>query len=147
MWLYFDGVINWVKAIFPHYRKDMKGIEWGILYNEYKDYKYDPNVLEKRIIELIDDDEVTKKSGIYKFLLSGEKDPDRILHLRNFDKKISGKVYERQKGVCPMCDSSKYWELEEMEPDHIIPWVKGGKSVEENCQMLCMHHNRTKSGK
>jgi len=146
MWLYFDGVINWVKAIFPHYRKDMKGLEWGVLYNEYKDCKYDPDALEKRIVELIDDDEVTKKNGIYKFLLSGEKD-QLSLNLREFDDKIVKKVYERQKGICPMCNSEKHWELEEMEPDHIIPWAKGGKSVEENCQMLCMHHNRTKSGK
>jgi len=146
IWVYFQSVIEWVKRVFPHYRKDMKGIEWGILYNKYKDNKYDPIALEKRIVELIEDDDVTKKSGIYKFLLSGEKD-DSSLNLRKFDDKIVKKVYERQKGICPMCHSDKHLELEEMEPDHIIPWSKGGKSIEENCQMLCMHHNRTKSGK
>ena len=26
-------------------------------------------------------------------------------------------------------------------------WSKGGKTVEENCQMLCMKHNRIKSNK
>ena len=33
LWLYFQSVINWVKAIFPKYRREMKGIEWGFLYN------------------------------------------------------------------------------------------------------------------
>ena len=37
LWLYFQSVINWVKAVFPNYRKEMKGIEWGFLYNEFKD--------------------------------------------------------------------------------------------------------------
>ena len=151
IWVYFQSVIDWVERTFPREkdkkpRKDMKGIEWGILYNKYKDNKYDPIALEKRIVELIEDDEVTKKSGIYKFLLSGEKD-DSSLNLRDFDDKVVKKVYERQKGICPMCNSDKCLELGEMEADHIIPWSKGGKSVEENCQMLCMHHNRTKSDK
>jgi len=146
IWLYFKSVIDWVEVIFQPPRKEMKGLEWGIFYNEYKDFKYDPTTLEKRIKELIEDDEVENKKGIYKFLLNGEKDQSS-LNLRDFDKKITSKVYERQNGICPMCDFSKHYEFEEMEADHIIPWVKGGKSVEENCQMLCMHHNRTKSGK
>ncbi|MFA5247939.1 MAG: DUF262 domain-containing protein [Candidatus Paceibacterota bacterium] len=146
MWLYFQGVINWVKAIFSNYRKEMKGLEWGIFYNKYKDFKYTPSIMEDRIKELMDDDEVGNKKGIYKFLLSGEKDQSS-LNLRTFDEKITTKVYERQKGICPICDPSKHYEFEEMEADHIVPWVKGGKSVEDNCQMLCMHHNRTKSGK
>ena len=146
LWLYFQSVINWTKAIFPNYRKEMKGLEWGILYNKYKSINYDPTTLEKRIVELIDDDEVEKKKGIYEFLLSGENN-DKVLHLRTFNKKIISKIYERQNGVCPTCGSEKYYELEEMEADHIIPWIKGGKTIEENCQMLCIHHNRTKSGK
>jgi hypothetical protein len=28
LWLYFQGVMNWVKAVFPKYRREMKGIEW-----------------------------------------------------------------------------------------------------------------------
>lgn len=146
IWVYFQSVIDWVKGIFPHYRKDMKGIEWGILYNKYKDCKYDPIALEKHIVELIDDDEVGNKKGIYKFLLGGETDQSS-LNLRTFDEKTIRKVYEKQKGICPACNSDKHWDLDEMEADHIIPWSKGGKSIEDNCQMLCMHHNRTKSGK
>lgn len=146
IWVYFQSVIDWVKIIFPQYKNDMKGLEWGILYNKYKDCKYDPIALEKRIVELIEDDEVGNKKGIYKFLLSGETDHSS-LNLRIFDEKIIRKVYEKQKGMCPACNSDKHWNIDEMEADHIIPWSKGGKSIEENCQMLCMHHNRTKSGK
>jgi hypothetical protein len=146
LWLYFQSVISWVKVIFPNYRKEMQGLEWGILYNKYKDLKYDPVTLERRIKELIDDDEVQKKRGIYEFLLSEEKNLT-VLNLRTFNEKISRKVYERQNGICPTCDPEKQYKLEEMEADHIVPWIKGGKTVEENCQMLCMHHNRTKSGK
>jgi hypothetical protein len=146
IWLYFQAIISWVKETFPEYRKDMKGLEWGILYNKYKDNKYDSNGLEREIKKLIDDDEVTNKRGIYEFLLGGETD-QKILNLREFENKITTKVFERQKGVCPMCGSEKHYEFKDMEADHIIPWSKGGKTEERNCQMLCMHHNRTKSGK
>jgi hypothetical protein len=145
LWRYFNDVITWVKIIFPNWRKEMRGLEWGILYNKYEKNKYDIARLEKRIKELIDDDEVESKKGIYEFLLSGETE-QKVLNLREFSDKIKIKVYERQKGVCPKCGSEKVYEFEKMEADHIVPWSRGGKTVEENCQMLCMHHNRTKSG-
>lgn len=145
LWLYFQSVINWVKVIFPNYRSDMKGIEWGLLYNKYKDNNYDPAALEKRIEELIDDDEVQKNKGIYEFLLSGETE-EKVLNLRQFPDKMARRLYQYQKGICPMCGSGKTYTFEEMEADHIIPWSKGGKTEESNCQMLCKHHNRTKSG-
>lgn len=144
LWLYFQSVINWVKVIFPNYRSDMKGIEWGILYNKYKDNSYDPATLEKRIEELIDDDEVQKNKGIYEFLLGGETE-QKLLSLRQFPDKMARRIYQYQQGICPMCGSSKTYKFEEMEADHIIPWSQGGKTEESNCQMLCKHHNRTKS--
>jgi hypothetical protein len=66
LWLYFQIVINWVKATFPQYRKEMKGLEWGVLYNKYGTGKYDPKQLEARISELMQDDDITKFSGIYE---------------------------------------------------------------------------------
>ena len=70
LWVYFQNVINWIKIVFPNYRKEMKGLNWGKLYNSYKDKSYDPDVLEKAIQKLIQDDDVTKKSGMYEYLLS-----------------------------------------------------------------------------
>jgi 5-methylcytosine-specific restriction endonuclease McrA len=120
----------------------MKGLEWGRFYNEHKDKKLNAASLEKRIAELIDNDEVDNKRGIYEYLLTGD---EKTLNLRTFDVKIKVKQYEKQKGICPTC--KKYFEIDEMEADHIIPWTKGGKTIDKNCQMLCKQDNRTKSGK
>ncbi len=148
LWLYFNSVITWVKTIFPNYRKEMQGIEWGLLYNKYGNDKLDPQELEKRIVELMQDDDITKRSGIYEYLLSGE---EKHLNIRSFTDTMKRKVYEKQKGICPHCEMEKkektHWEIEEMEADHITPWCEGGKTEIENCQMLCKEHNRRKSNK
>jgi hypothetical protein len=146
LWQYFHNVIQWVKTTFTTYRKEMKGLPWGIFYNTYKDNTYDVAALEKRIIELIDDDDVTLQKGIYEYLLSGEsKDKERCLSLRSFSDKDKRKVFERQKGICTRCE--KQFDMEKMEADHITPWHKGGKTVIENCQMLCKDCNQRKAGK
>jgi len=142
LWQYFQEVIAWVERTFPNYRKIMKGLDWGRLYNTHKSDKLNAATLEQRIVELIDDDEVDSKKGIYEFLLTGN---EKTLSLRTFDDKTKTKVYEKQKGKCPVC--KKTFEFSEMEADHIIPWSKGGKTVLTNCQMLCRMDNRTKSGK
>ena len=142
LWLYFKSVIDWVMILFPHYRKEMKGIEWGYLYNKYHQNSYDSKAFEKRILELIDDDDVGSNKGIYEYLFDGE---EKHLSLRQFDDKTKRKVYEKQKGICAVC--GKHFEIEEMEADHIDPWHEGGKTVIDNCQMLCKHCNRRKSGK
>lgn len=142
LWLYFKSVIDWVMILFPHYRKEMKGIEWGYLYNKYHANSYDSKAFEKRILELIDDDDVGSVKGIYEYLFDGE---EKHLSLRQFDDKTKRKVYENQQGVCAVC--GKHFEIEEMEADHIDPWHDGGKTVIENCQILCRPCNRRKSGK
>ncbi|MBM2816239.1 MAG: hypothetical protein HW421_3001 [Ignavibacteria bacterium] len=142
LWRYFQDVISWVRATFPVYRSEMKGIDWGKLYNEYKDKVYDTKKLEDEILILIDDDDVQSIKGIYYYIFSRE---EKHLNLRQFDDKTKRKVYEKQHGICPICN--KHYELNEMEADHIIPWHEGGKTVIENCQMLCKFDNRTKSGK
>jgi len=145
LWLYFQSVINWVKATFPNYRKEMKGVEWGILYNKYKNEKYDTNKIEKEILKLIDDDDVQSIKGIFTYILTRE---EKHLNLRQFDEKIKRKVYEKQKGICLKCkEPNNHYQIKEMEADHIKPWHEGGKTVEENCQLLCKDHNRRKSGK
>jgi len=140
-WQYFQDVIHWVQKLFPVKRvKLMKGLPWGTYYNTYKDLVLKSSELEERIKALVDDDEVENKKGIYEYLLSGD---ERCLGLRAFSPKIAQKVYEKQQGFCAKC--GQHFEISAMEADHIVPWSKGGLTVEENCQMLCRHCNRTKS--
>lgn len=141
LWLYFQTVINWVKVTFPTYRKkQMQGLDWGIYYNKYGTGKYDPKALEKQIAALLDDEDVSNQKGIYEYLLDGN---ERHLNIRAFSPKMARTAYERQKGICPKC--KKHFTIEEMQADHITPWSKGGKTVPENCQMLCADCNRRKS--
>ena len=142
LWQYFQNVIAWVHKTFTKYRKEMKGVEWGRLYNKYKDVAYDAKELEEKTLKLIDDDEVQSLKGIYEYILTSE---EKHLNLRQFDDKTKRKVYEKQKGKCVWC--KKTFEFEEMEADHITPWHEGGKTTAENCQMLCKDDNRKKSGK
>jgi hypothetical protein len=140
LWDYFTKVIEWVTSTFTTYRKPMKSIAWGALYNTYKDTKIDPVKMEKRISELVADDEVQNNKGIYLYVLDGQ---EKHLNLRTFNDAQKLAAYERQKGICPLCD--KHYELSEMHGDHIVPWSKGGKTVPENCQMLCTADNIKKS--
>lgn len=147
LWLYFQAVINWTKATFPNYRNLMKGLDWGIFYNKYGKNAYDPKEFENRIVELLDDEEITNQRGIYEYLLSGN---EKHLNLRAFSEKIKRQVYEKQKGICPKCKAegkTEHYELDEMEADHITPWSEGGKTAIDNCQMLCRYHNRAKGSK
>lgn len=144
LWRYFQDVISWVNTTFTVYRKEMKGIQWGHLYNLYRDKIYDTTIIEEEILKLIDDDEILNIKGIYPFILTRE---EKYLNLRTFDEKTKRKVYERQKGICPRCGDEKHYQLNEMEADHVNPWHEGGRTEEKNCQMLCKDHNRRKSGK
>ncbi len=147
LWDYFQRVIEWVETLFPTYRKEMKGLPWGIYYNRYHQYKYDPQALEKEVSRLMADDDVTKKNGIYQYVLEkaiGNDDPS-VLSIRAFTDSQKRTAYEQQGGVCPHC--GKKCEYKEMEGDHITPWSKGGKTELANLQMLCQVCNRRKSNK
>lgn len=139
-WGYFQKVIQWVKTTFLVYRVEMKGIPWGALYNKHKDLTLDPKEIEIRVGSLMEDEDVTDKKGIYKFILTND---ERYLNIRTFDKKQKRQAYERQKGVCIRCNQK--FEIEDMEADHITPWSKGGRTDGENCQLLCDEDNRRKS--
>lgn len=143
LWLYFQAVITWVNSTFVVKRKKfMKGIEWGVLYNKYKEVIYDTKAIEAETAQLIADDEVEKKSGIYAYILTRD---ERLLGIRTFSDSVKQKVYEKQKGNCIIC--KKHFDISDMEGDHITPWHEGGKTLESNCQMLCKDDNRRKSGK
>ena len=142
LWEYFQSVIAWVRKTFTNYRREMASVAWGELYNEFKNAKLDTNKLEAEIKELMQDEDVTKKSGIYPYVLTRQ---EKYLNIRAFTDKMKRETYERQKGKCKKC--KKHFEIEEMEADHIKPWHEGGKTISKNCQMLCKECNRTKSGK
>ena len=142
LWLYFQAVISWIKATFPKYRREMKGLSWGILYNEFKTQKLDPKKLDEEVTTLMLDEDVENKKGIYPFVLTRK---ERLLNIRAFSVNHKREAFERQKGVCIKCGVN--FEINEMEADHITPWHEGGKTTAENCQMLCKHDNRIKSGK
>lgn len=141
LWDYFQKVIAWVRQIFTSYRREMANVNWGELYNKYKDKKFDGNKLETEIKNLMQDEDVSKKSGIYPYVLTRQ---EKYLNIRAFNDKMKREAYERQKGVCVKCGNT--FDIEEMEADHIKPWHEGGKTIAENCQMLCKQDNRTKSG-
>lgn len=156
---YYNSVMDWVGSKFKTYRKELKGQPLGIWYNKFqrgecagKLIEQDADTIEAKILELIDDDEVQTISGIYQYIIDGE---EKHLSLRTFDNKIAQRVYEKQNHKCPYCDQNKdghtystkkhEYALKDMEADHIVPWSKGGKTEESNCQMLCKWHNGHKS--
>lgn len=140
LWQYFQQVINWVKVVYPKYDKLQKGIDWGIYYNEHKDDKFNANDLAEKVSQYILDDDVTNKKGIFEYLIDGK---EKHLSIRAFSTAMKKSAYERQQGICPKC--GKHFEFDEMQGDHIKPWVKGGRTTAENCQMLCQTCNATKS--
>ena len=143
LWSYFQSVITWVEATFFKKRKRwMNGVEWGYLYNEFKDNVYNPKQIEMEIQNLMLDDDVTNKKGIYTYILTRN---EKYLSIRAFSDAQRQAAYERQQGVCTIC--GKHFKFEEMEADHITPWRDGGRTVPENCQMLCRECNRRKGGK
>ena len=142
LWLYYQSVINWVKAVFPKYRKEMKGLAWGQFYNQFKNQKFDYKKLEEEIDKLIQDEDLTNKKGVYEYVLTRK---EKHLNIRAFSDNKKRESFEKQKGICIKCEDE--FKIEEMEADHINPWHSGGKTSPENCQMLCKPCNREKSGK
>lgn len=140
LWDYFQNVIAWGRQVFMNYRREMSAVEWGKLYNKFKDTKPDSDKLEVEINELMQNEDVTKKSGIYPYVLTRD---ERYLNIRAFTDNMKREAYERQRGICKKC--GEHFEINEMEADHITPWSEGGKTTAENCQMLCKEDNRRKS--
>lgn len=146
LWTYFKNVIDWVGLTFPVYRREMKGVNWGELYDGFGNEVFDTSVLEQDVARLMLDDDVTNKKGVYPYVLTRN---EKYLNIRAFTENQKRQAYERQRGVCPFCEREHravtQYKIEDMEADHITPWSEGGKTVAENCQMLCKEHNRRKS--
>ena len=157
---YFNTVIDWVSTIFIDVLPQMKGLEWGQLYEEYHSKSYNPQKVHEQVTKLYNDIYIQNKRGIFEYILGGCEDT-KLLNIRVFDEPIKRKVYNiqttiaKQKGIsnCPLCaignnsNKNKIWELREMDADHVTAWSKGGATDISNCEMLCQTHNRAKGNK
>lgn len=144
LWTYFQNVLNWTITNFDlkKFKKIMKGLNWALYYDKYHSTSLDTADLASRISKLILDSDVQKQMGIIPYVLTGD---ERHLDLRCFPDDIKRAVWEKQHHICPSCQ--KEFDYEFMEGDHITPWREGGRTVIENCQMLCRECNRRKGGR
>ena len=157
---YFNSVIDWVSTVFADVFPEMRGLEWGRLYEQYHGKAYDPMKMSDDVKKLAADDFVKSRKGIFEFLLGGSVDT-KLLDVRVFDTPVKRATYAKQtqategKGAsnCPLCavghgaNKSRIYKFDEMDADHIAAWSKGGESSAKNCQMLCITHNRAKGNR
>ena len=144
LWTYFQNVLNWAITNFDmkKFKRIMKGLDWALYYDKFHDKTLDTVEMAKQISVLMRDSEIQRQSGIIPYVLTGD---ERHLDLRAFPEDIKLAVWEKQKHICPLCN--KEFDFEFMEGDHIKPWREGGRTVIENCQMLCRDCNRHKGAK
>ena len=157
---YFNSVIDWASSVFTDVEKEMSGLEWGRLYEEYHTKAYNPAKVSAEVQKLYDDPYVKNRRGIFEYILGGSTDT-KLLEIRVFDDAIKKSVYTSQtkkakaksESNCPHCaighdaNRSKIWTLSEMDADHVTAWSKGGATDARNCQMLCKTHNRAKGNR
>ena len=157
---YFNSVIEWVSSVFKDVESEMRGLEWGRLYEQYHKQSYNPAQVSQDVKKLYADPFVKKRAGVFEFILGGSKD-FKLLDVRVFDEVTKQSAYARQtqdaeaagKSNCPLCavghdaNKAKIWKLTEMDADHVAAWSKGGQTSPENCEMLCVTHNRAKGNR
>lgn len=157
---YFNSVIDWASSVFVNVEKEMRGIEWGELYEKYKNTAYNPAKVSEKVKELYGDPYVKNRKGIFEYILGGCVDT-KLLEVRVFDEAVKRAVYKKQTekaeqehiSNCPLCalganaNKNKIWPLKDMDADHVTAWSKGGVTTIENCEMLCVTHNRSKGNR
>lgn len=157
---YFNSVIDWVSSVFTDVESEMRGLEWGRLYEEYHKKSYSPAKVSVEVQRLYADPYVKNRKGIFEYILGGSVDT-KLLEVRVFDEATKKSVYKeqttkaekRKESNCPLCalghdaNKEKIWSLNEMDADHVTAWSKGGKTISKNCQMLCKTHNRAKGNR
>ncbi|MBN1112922.1 MAG: DUF262 domain-containing protein [Bacteroidales bacterium] len=157
---YFNSVIDWVSGVFIDVESEMRGLEWGRLYEQYHKKAYDPAKVSAKVQKLYGDPYVKNRKGIFEYILGGSTDT-KLLDVRVFDEATKKSVYASQtktakaknRSNCPDCamghdaNKSKIWGFKEMEADHVSAWSKGGETTAKNCEMLCIRHNRAKGNR
>ncbi len=157
---YFNSVIDWVSTVFTDVESEMRGLEWGRLYETYKKQPYNPQKVSEQVRELYADSYVKNRKGVFEFILGGSTDY-KLLDVRIFDEATKKSVYAKQTAEaekngtsnCPLCtvgnnaNRTKIWILKDMEADHVSAWSKGGATDIKNCEMLCKTHNRAKGNR
>lgn len=157
---YFKSVVDWVSGIFIDVESEMRGLEWGRMYEQYHHKPYNPQTISTELKKLYADPYVKNRKGIFEYILGGSTDT-KLLEVRVFDEATKKSVYTQQTEIavkngvsnCPLCslghdsNKEKLWKLAEMDADHVTAWSKGGASDIQNCQMLCKTHNRAKGNK
>jgi len=157
---YFNTVIDWISTVFADVESEMRGLEWGRLYEEYHNTSYDRAKVSKEVKKLYGDPYIKNRKGIFEYILGGSIDT-KLLDVRVFDEATKKSIYSVQtakaeaegKSNCPFCAighdaiKSKLWKLNEMDADHVTAWSKGGATNIKNCQMLCKTHNRAKGNR
>ena len=157
---YFNTVIDWVSRVFSDVESEMRGLEWGRLYENYHKKAYDPAEVSAEVRKLYADPYVKNRRGIFEYILGGSVDT-KLLEVRVFDEATKKSVYASQTETsktksasnCSYCaighdaNKSKIWAFEEMDADHVAAWSKGGATSAKNCEMLCKTHNRAKGNR
>lgn len=157
---YYNSVIDWVSTVFTDVQPEMKGLEWGRLYEEHHSKPYDSKKVSDEVIKLLSDYFVKNRKGVFEYILGGSMDT-KLIDIRVFDEVTKKSVYTKQTANsqkklvsnCPLCalghdaNKSKLWSLTEMDADHVAAWSKGGSTDIKNCQMLCKTHNRAKGNR
>ncbi|MDH6238672.1 HNH endonuclease family protein [Aurantimicrobium minutum] len=157
---YFTSVIDWVSSVFSDVESEMRGLEWGRLYELYHSTAYNPAKISEQVRSLYGDSYVKNRKGIWEFVLGGSVDT-KLLEVRVFDEATKKSVYAIQtknaqdagQSNCSHCalghdaNKTKVWKLEEMDADHVAAWSKGGATSIENCELLCKTHNRAKGNR
>ena len=157
---YFNSVIDWIDAVFIDIEQEMRGREWGRLYETFHLTPYNPQEVHERVQQLYGDPYVKDRKGIFEYVLGGCNDK-RLLDIRIFDEATKRSVYKLQtekamargESNCPLCalghsaNRTKIWKPSEMDADHVAAWSKGGATDIKNCQMLCRTHNQAKGNR
>ena len=157
---YFNSVIDWISSVFTDVESEMRGLEWGRLYEQCHKKAYDPAKVSAEVRKLYGDPYIKNRKGVFEFILGGSVDT-KLLEVRIFDEATKKAVYATQtakaekkgRSNCSHCvighdaNKSKVWNFGEMDADHVAAWSKGGATSTKNCQMLCKTHNRAKGNR